>query len=305
LKFSFFSRVFLFASPRTSNYNEFVKESCFKVYLNPWSKEECREFAESIHFKDEEEWLRRFHLVGGKPRYLFSSSISFKSLRGNLENEIPQAKEGFHEGMKHLAFSIYRNVKVPSLSCLTYSSLVAEAIVNSRFTIGSANEIRLLLKTPEPTLQSWRGKQIEKFLLQDLATATFSVKSLEEPNRGNIQNFGPFNAKSKMIEAASDTGNELMLHIPLSKTFPAIDGVLVVPDKRCVIYAQSTVSLAQPIKLKRLEDVYNTLMQREEFRNYKHMLLFIVPNDIWGNFTFQRYKTADGEKDIKKKSALT
>jgi DNA integrity scanning protein DisA with diadenylate cyclase activity len=46
---------------------------------------------------------------------------------------------------------------------------------------------------------------------------------------------GPFMANSRIIHAASEIGNELMLNIPLSKTFPAIDGVLVVPTDRLVI----------------------------------------------------------------------
>jgi len=60
LNFNLFNRVFLFASPRSENYNNFVKQRCFKVYLNPWSKEECRALAESIQFEDDEEWLRSF-----------------------------------------------------------------------------------------------------------------------------------------------------------------------------------------------------------------------------------------------------
>jgi len=70
---------------------------------------------------------------------------------------------------------------------------------------------------------------------------------------------------------------------------------MVVPDERLVIYAQSTVSLEHSIKLKPLKDVYNTLMQQEEFGGYSHILLFIVPGDIYDTFTFQHYTNADGK----------
>lgn len=164
----------------------------------------------------------------------------------------------FDDRMKHIMFNLYRDDEDPSLSYLTYSSLVVEVIMNARYNIGSADEIRPLLQTPAANLQSWRGKEIEKFLLQDLATATFRIKSLEGSDVGHVQSLGPFYANSRIIQAASEIGNELMLNIPLSKTFPAIDGVLVVPNARLVIYAQSTVSAAHPIKSSLLKNVYCT-----------------------------------------------
>jgi hypothetical protein len=60
LDFMLFHCVYLFSSPRSANYYEFVKECCFKVYLNPWSKQECKVFAEMINFEDEDEWLQKF-----------------------------------------------------------------------------------------------------------------------------------------------------------------------------------------------------------------------------------------------------
>ncbi len=93
-------------------------------------------------------------------------------------------------------------------------------------------------------------------------------------------------ANSRIIHAASEIRNELMLNIPLSKTFPAIDGVLVVPTDRLVIYVQSTVSAVHPIKFSLLKNVYNDLMQQNEFQGYSHILLFIVSNDILTAFVF-------------------
>jgi len=180
LTFHLFTRVFLFASPRTTNYNEFVKQRCYKVYLNPWSKGECEKFAEIIQFKDKNEWQRRFDLVGGKPRFLFSLSTQFNDLVTDVNRGIPQSldqlkdqvqlfeQKVFDDRMQHIAFSIYRNKDEPSLSYLTYSSLFVKGMMNARFNIGSAIEICTLLHTPEPDLQSWRGKVIEKFLLEHL-----------------------------------------------------------------------------------------------------------------------------------------
>jgi hypothetical protein len=309
LNYALFHRVFLFSSPRSTNYNEFDKEYCMKVYLNPWSRQECENFAKMINFEDEDEWLRRFNLVGGKPRFLFSLSKTLANLFARVEKDIPHnvnelkdqvrlfEQQVFDDRMKHIVFSLYRDDEDPSHSFLTFSSLVVQAIMNARYNIKSADEIRSLLQTPAPNLQSWRGKEIEKFLLQDLATSTFRIKSLEGSDLGEVGQLGPFIAKSRIIHAASEIRNEMMLNIPLSKTFPAIDGVLVVPTDRLIIYAQSTVTVAHPIKFSLLKNVYNNLMQQNEFQGYRHILLFIVSNDIFDNFRFQPYKNADGKQD--------
>jgi hypothetical protein len=309
LRFDCFRHVYLFSSPRSTNYNDFVKEKCFKIYMNPWSKEECEKFAENISFDDEDEWLRRFNLVGGKPRFLFSSSIKFEDLAERVEMDLPlnanEMKDQvrlfelnvFDDRMKHIVFSLYRSTTGPSRSFLTYSSLIVEVMMKARYAIGTPDEIRMLLQIPATNSQSWRGRDIEKFLLQDVATAAFRIKSLEGPDEGEAKLVGPFMASSRIIHAASEIGNQLMFNIPLSKTFPAIDGVLVVPAGRLVIYIQSTVSTAHPIKFSLLKNVYDNLTQRHEFKGYRHILLFIVSNDIFDSFRFQPYKNADGKED--------
>ncbi|KAK1937047.1 hypothetical protein P3T76_009825 [Phytophthora citrophthora] len=47
--YSQFHHLYLFASPYTSNYNNFSKQHCFMAYMNPWTKKECAEFADAIH----------------------------------------------------------------------------------------------------------------------------------------------------------------------------------------------------------------------------------------------------------------
>ena len=44
------------------------------------------------------------------------------------------------------------------------------------------------------------------------------------------QRVGPLNAMTKAIQMAKAITSELYLNLPISKTFPAIDGVLVCPD---------------------------------------------------------------------------
>jgi len=78
-----------------------------------------------------------------------------------------------------------------------------------------------LLQTPGPNFQSWRGKLIKKFLLEDLATTIFCVKLLEEPNPNGcyFETLDLFNAMSRRFTSASAITNELMLNIPVQKPF--------------------------------------------------------------------------------------
>lgn len=91
LRLSAFNRAFVFASPRTENYNDFVKTACFKVYMDPWTKEECQGLADAMELEDQDEWLRRFTLVGGKPRLLFSSSQTLDDLAEQVNQDIPHS----------------------------------------------------------------------------------------------------------------------------------------------------------------------------------------------------------------------
>jgi len=108
LNYDFFHHIFLFASPHTTNYNKFVKEDCFKVYLNPWSKEDCRKLVKIINFEDEEEWQWRFNLIGGKLRFLFPWSIQCKALHDLVKEGTPSTLDKLKEqvqlacGAKHI-----------------------------------------------------------------------------------------------------------------------------------------------------------------------------------------------------------
>ncbi|KAL7684196.1 hypothetical protein Plhal304r1_c037g0112811 [Plasmopara halstedii] len=55
--------------------------------MNPWTKVECETFADVIHLNDQDEWIRKFGLVGGKPRLVFASSKTFDQLLQRLKKK--------------------------------------------------------------------------------------------------------------------------------------------------------------------------------------------------------------------------
>lgn len=152
------------------------------------------EFAEHVNSREvDDECLPRFHLVGGKPRYLFSTSpCPLEDRDQEFMDEIPRGlhkikkyAQAFLTGasddqIRHLVFSFCRKCdERPGLYFLKYSSLAVESIIEARFNAAEVKAVRSFLDTSSVNLQSWRGREIEDFLLQDLATFTICVKSLE------------------------------------------------------------------------------------------------------------------------------
>ena len=138
---------------------------------------------------------------------------------------------------------------------------------------------------------------MEKYLLEDLASRNFTIKWLEGPQLGTEKKFGQLNATITIIkEMDSVIEDKLNLYIPSSSTFPAIDGVLVIPEAQFIVYVQATVSESHPIKLRYLkEKSYDKLMEKPVFQNYTHILLFIVPDNNYNNFLMQKYYNVNGK----------
>jgi hypothetical protein len=164
--------------------------------------------------------------------------------------------------------------------------------MTTKYNINIADETRNMLKVPAPDLQAWRGKNIEKILLQQFATCDVCLKSLEKNAESQEERF---DAPSKIIQAMSEIKNDLCLYIPVSKTYPSIDAVLVVPTKKVIIFVQATVSVQHPIKLKQLHSLHDLLKQKTEFENYDYKFVFVVSNDIFDNFKLQSFLNENGK----------
>lgn len=189
LNLGVFKCAYLFSSPRTKNFKEFVKGYCYKIYMNPWSQQECQMVAKLIDCK-ETEWLPKFDCVGGKPSIIFSSKTCNELVK-DVMSHIPDNIEAFQRLVKllqrgvfgdnipHVLFYFSRDSDASGF-CLAYSSWFVHAVVSARYEIGSPHQSHSLLLTPTPDLQAWRDKAIERHLLAALATSSFDIKPLEQ-----------------------------------------------------------------------------------------------------------------------------
>ncbi|KAK1941164.1 hypothetical protein P3T76_007030 [Phytophthora citrophthora] len=137
-----FEHSYLFASPRTDNYNEFVKEGCVTIYMNPWTAEECHKYVDKVSLDYRIEWLARFNLVGGKPRFLFSNSSLLEGLIAALRSAIPAFEnpktviKNVQEGnrfdlLNHILFVLFRDERTPKGYAIKFASEEIECLVNA------------------------------------------------------------------------------------------------------------------------------------------------------------------------------
>lgn len=220
-----------------------------------------------------------------------SIPIDFDDLKVMIKNI---ERTTFEPSMLHTGLSFYRTSDdEPSQHVLYYSSSIAEAIVSSRFGIQSCMEIRRLLQTPAPNLQGWRGNMLESMLLQDIATKAFQIRSLQDDGTP-LQSYEALNALSFIIQKATQIENTKMLFVPVAKNFPAVDGVIVIPINKEILYVQVTVSEARPIKYNRMKELYEELIKI--CPGYCHKLVFLVSDDIFDSFKDQNFVNIDGKK---------
>ncbi|KAG1695131.1 hypothetical protein DVH05_020773 [Phytophthora capsici] len=161
---------YLFASPRRENYNEFVKEGCARVYMNPWTKDECQNYADAVGLEDDE-WFTRYSLIGGNPRLLFSSKRTMDDLKYEVSRAIHMgfpklqwAMRGneYEEFIHNALFEVYRDVERPSLCFVQFASDTIFNMVCSSFNGEQNDRIRKLLQTTDANLQAWRGRVSER-----------------------------------------------------------------------------------------------------------------------------------------------
>ena len=142
---------YLFASPGESNYNEFKKDSCHIVYMNPWSKQECLKFAEFFGLEDD--CRCRFNLVGGKVRLIFSPVESYEDLVAIIKDSIPEdinemnnhlyhvRNDAYQDEMKYILYMQYRDDCLPHLSHMVFSPLIVDTMMRTRFPFVSRIEL--------------------------------------------------------------------------------------------------------------------------------------------------------------------
>jgi hypothetical protein len=318
----------LLSSSRASDYHQFKKANCKRLYMNPWSRLESLDFAEKCNIQCED-LLQRFNLVGGVPRYVHliciifvSNSKLFSHLFGDVDSSrlftqlqmaIPDdfaglKKDVWHlildsplgcEILAHLPYSIWRRLDSTSeYFSLEYSSRIAEVLISTKFDIQSREELLRMSKTPGEDLNTWRGHQLENIMLCDLSLGKNQYRSrpLEKAQPDDFDlpvinsDWGAI--RSEPIRAVSEIqdGEGNCMYLPFSTDFPAIDGLVILDAPGIILYIQCTVPF--PIFYPKLKNLYQKL--HEKFPGHKHAFAFCVSKDCYDDFQLQTFRTEDG-----------
>ncbi|KAG1712972.1 hypothetical protein DVH05_000702 [Phytophthora capsici] len=314
---------YLFASPGTNSYHAFAKEECTKIYMNPWTMEECKKYVDKVinpwrsiqpGSDTQNEWFMRYNIIGGKSRWLFSGTLKLKDFVEMVENAIPETFEDLktvfrsiwayrgYDGVENVLFALFRDENNPSRYVIDFASGIIDCKVSARFNSVSMGEFKRKCMTSNPLAQAGRGHIRERLLLENAATSKMLVRPLEEEGIVSAKlagKLGPYKATSKMFQRVSEIVAEECLYRPVSKTFPSIDGVLVVPREKLVIYLQTTVSLRHSIQHKALKSAIDILVKKQGFADYTHIFLSLVDStvetDTYDQFKKQRFKNVNNE----------
>lgn len=276
-------------------------------------------------------WFHKFNIVGGIPRSIFSEDsvedllidvdTSISNDLDILKSNVDQISNYNQNSMQqvrapHILFHFF-SLAPHTLPSLIYASRIVDLKVNAKYHILEASRCKTLMMTSNPDLQSWRGKQIENFMLSRLVTCDIRLRLLNSSSRldahkrlkidaAPITRLGEQQAKdciklqsstfshmpyhSAIIQSVSEISitQESSIYHPVSKNFPAIDALIVDNDSRTIFYIQCTVSMVHPINYNQMKALYASL---SKFRNYRHKFIFLVSKDIHTEFVYQPYKS--------------
>jgi hypothetical protein len=151
---------FLFSSPTDRNFNEF-KKNCSTFCLEPWSFKELNIFS---HYTEKStDWTEKYSIVGGVPRHVFSDDKP-EYLRAKIDHAIPSHRQRLEDSIKNaIEFRIlhFWQAESSDTQYLQFATPDIENMIMAAFQIKNVNELKRLLLTSDPELQSWRGKRFE------------------------------------------------------------------------------------------------------------------------------------------------
>lgn len=287
----------LFASPYKENYNGFKKGDCTTHCMEPWSKNELELFSIAAGMSDE--WLSKYFIVGGVPRIVFSSVAVehlLDAIRASIPSDLTVLKNLLKYIMEysteavgdirspHILLHFWPSV-VPGSYFVKFASPKIEQCIAHVYSVEWKVEIMNLLSTPNPDLQSWRGKRFEALALMDLAfREQISMRCLEKGREGELFSFLADGLSTIRFQGIGEVKNSGFF-IPFEKNFPAIDALVVNERTKQILFVQCTVSDAHPIKHSPLKEMISGL--NVTFPGYFYYFVFVVMTGTYPNFQRQ------------------
>jgi hypothetical protein len=294
------TRTVLVTSPRRDRYWDFQKLHDISKRLMPvWTWDELRlchkHLYASVTFT--EAVLEDLYLHwGGIPRYVLQKAGDPNVLddlhQAIRECDLDMCKRfhGESAGAAEVPHSLMHVCAEPayfSMQIKFASQWVADEVAQ-RLLLQEKAAVRVFLRSlvGEKDLASVRGQLFESFCHAILSQGgTFEARSLQAPGSATIKMEIPHCERCVFdhVEAVDLTG-PAMYYRPRSKSFPSVDS-LVSPN----LLFQIAVSNDHAVKMDGLDNILRTVRPSAPAR-----LIFVVPPDIFNEFTKQAYVTTKG-----------
>jgi hypothetical protein len=303
------------ASPKKIHFKVFLDRSApsrtLKLYMPVWSLKElldchkCTSLYENITTDD---ITSAFSLFGGIPRYVMSSGEDRGALVVRLKNELQQCQakslidcvgnldttKDSHMLLHYELTDAYRTVTTTFASPWVFEQLAdkwerEDKLVAEHFVSQTSGVAQL---------GGARGYALERVAHRKLASGgIFKVRRLHEDGVETAEqtvNFRPLDTIEfdKLEDIQADVKAYLK---PKSKTLTVVDAVSIRKTDEETGF-QMTVSLSHRAKHQRVKEILEKLSIKKPriFRLY-----FVVPEDKFVEFQFQKYLKARGQGTMK------
>ena len=288
------SKSFVFTSPNVVNYQDYEKDCIHgggaKLCMPVWTEDEIM-FAvkKKLTSITKKQAKKRFSLVNGIPRYVFSSedpktlvdeAIFSCSNASKLIDMLSEYRSGIAAPYSHKLIKLvpdsdflYKHTSLDFLSSYVQGKLVEKSMKYAEHEfIGKLSQL-----DKGNLFASFRGHCFESFAhCRIRAGGTFKVRRIDVNSPVSRTLTIPKFKEQVVFYDLKKVVNNNVYYKPWSRTFAAVDAISL-PDKTF----QMTVS-------ENHDEKYEGIMKiKEKLKEFK--LYFVVPEDIFENFKEQNY----------------
>jgi hypothetical protein len=292
------ARVLQVTSPDRQKFKEFLKAPADQYFMPVWTHDELEECRARMYPKVSPDELMEFERIAGRiPRYVLEDPFKSRSFSRACEalekvtkaalcrmprNDIALAigADDIDDGKaSYRVLQIEVDLKEFKSIRLGWASPFVEEQFFSRMM---QVDLELLWMTYEETLGSMKGIFFETWAHRILVERCPNPMPMLRLKNGNsTQNV--IGKRTLLLEQTYEQMTNMdktMYGVPASRTFPAIDAV-------CLPYFfQMTIQPAHSIKLKPFAAfVYDMIKQGKMMQDEKIKLVFVVPPDVFDQYT--------------------
>ena len=290
----------VFASPQISNYHDYWKHCIIQrgkqVYMPVWSQSEVMDMCDHYNFSNVEEIMDIYNIAGGIPRYLFGGDkcVIKRLIDQKIDSCCNEAKLlafisefiiSEAENTSHMLLRLCPKEEDNQVIFVDFAShYVQDRLVRKMLRKKKIEFLEMMNTIKNNSLYAvFRGRCFETyahFMFQE--GGVFDVRSLTSSESSQLT-IKP--GKNDTFDKEINLLENNVYYTPKSACFPSVDSLL--PPSSAFLM---TIAQNHPVKVSGLRMAHKLLDNRPNIKLY-----FVVPEDMYGSYTEQRYTNKGGE----------